>query len=157
MEGALLRELDALVESRGSTRSEVLRDLVRSEVTRARVSAGANGVAALTLVYDHHVRDLTERLTDFQHDLGDKVNSALHVHLDHHHCLEVIVMKGPSDELKRAGEKLLATRGVKHGGMELIAIAPPREGARSESPERSRATPSRPKRSQPTGQRRRSR
>ncbi|HVH43780.1 MAG TPA: nickel-responsive transcriptional regulator NikR [Labilithrix sp.] len=125
MEGSLLEEFDALVEDRGGSRSELLRDLVRAEVTRARVSAGATAVAALTLVYDHHVRDLTERLTDFQHALGDKVNSALHVHLDHDHCLEVIVMRGPSDELKRAGEKLLATRGVKHGGMELIAISPP--------------------------------
>ena len=125
MEGALLEEFDALVEERGGSRSELLRDLVRAEVTRSRVSAGANAVATLTLVYDHHVRDLTERLTEFQHALGEKVNSALHVHLDHDHCLEVIVMRGPSDELKRAGERLLATRGVKHGGMELIAISPP--------------------------------
>ena len=113
MEGSLLEEFDALVDERGGSRSELLRDLVRAEVTRSRVSAGAHAVAALTIVYDHHVRDLTERLTDFQHSLGDKVNSALHVHLDHDHCLEVIVMKGPSDELKRASAKLLATRGVK--------------------------------------------
>lgn len=125
MEGSLLEELDTLVDERGGSRSELLRDLVRAEVTRARVSAGASAVATLTLVYDHHVRDLTERLTDFQHALGEKVNSALHVHLDHDHCLEVIVMRGPSDELKRAGEKLLATRGVKHGGMELIALSAP--------------------------------
>ncbi|MCW5835440.1 MAG: nickel-responsive transcriptional regulator NikR [Labilithrix sp.] len=129
MEGSLLEEFDALVAERGGTRSELLRDLVRAEVTRARVTTGANAVASLTLVYDHHVRDLTERLTDFQHALGDKVNSALHVHLDHDHRLEVIVMKGPSDELKRAGGKLLATRGVKHGGMELIAIEPPNGAA----------------------------
>ncbi len=124
MEGSLLEEFDALVADRGGSRSELLRDLVRAEVTRSRVSSGASAVAALTLVYDHHVRDLTERLTDFQHSLGDKVNSALHVHLDHDHCLEVIVMKGPADELKRAGGKLLATRGVKHGGMELISLEP---------------------------------
>ena len=131
MEGSLLEEFDALVAERGGTRSELLRDLVRAEVTRARVTTRANAVASLTLVYDHHVRDLTERLTEFQHALGDKVNSALHVHLDHDHCLEVIVMKGPSDELKRAGGKLLATRGVKHGGMEVIAIAPPAKPATS--------------------------
>lgn len=125
MEGSLLEEFDALVADRGGTRSEVLRDLVRAEVTRARVSAGAKAVAALTLVYDHHVRDLTERLTDFQHSLGEKVSSTLHVHLDHDYCLEVIVMRGLSDELKRAGDRLLATRGVKHGGMELIALSPP--------------------------------
>jgi CopG family nickel-responsive transcriptional regulator len=133
MEGALLEEFDALVEERGGTRSELLRDLVRAEVTRSRVSAGGNAVAALTLVYDHHVRDLTERLTDFQHSLGDKVSSTLHIHLDHDHCLEVIVMRGPSDVLKRAGDRLLATRGVKHGGMELIAIAPATKRAKATS------------------------
>lgn len=124
MEGSLLEEFDALVAARGGSRSELLRDLVRAEVTRSRVASGGTAVAALTLVYDHHVRDLTERLTDFQHALGEKVNSALHVHLDHDHCLEVVVMKGPADELKRASEKLLATRGVKHGGLELIALEP---------------------------------
>ena len=123
MEGGLLAELDALVEERGSTRSEVLRDLVRAEVTKARVRKGGRAVAALTLVYDHHVRDLTEKLTEFQHALGEKVTSTLHVHLDHDHCLEVIVMRGPSRELERAAGQLLATRGVKHGGVEVIALA----------------------------------
>lgn len=124
MEGNLLHELDHLVEERGATRSEVLRDLVRAEVTKAKVKSGANAVAALTLVYDHHVRDLTEKLTDFQHSLGDKVSSTLHIHLDHDHCLEVIVMRGPSKELERAAGKLLATRGVKHGGIEMISLDP---------------------------------
>jgi CopG family nickel-responsive transcriptional regulator len=128
MEGSLLREFDALVAERGGTRSEVLRDLVRAEVGRARVRAGANAVASLTLVYDHHVRDLTERLTDFQHALGEKVVSTLHVHLDHDHCLEVIVMRGSSVEIQSASEKLLATRGVKHGGLEMIAVGPPMKG-----------------------------
>lgn len=122
MESSLLEELDKLVDERGSTRSEMLRDLVRAEVTKSRVKAGKSAVASLTLVYDHHVRDLTERLTAFQHSLGDKVNSALHVHLDHDYCLEVIVLKGPADQLRAAGDKLLAIRGVKHGGMELIAV-----------------------------------
>ncbi len=125
MDSSLLEEVDALVEARGGTRSELLRDLVRAEVAKSRASVGANAVAALTLVYDHHVRDLTERLTEFQHSLGDKVNSALHVHLDHDYCLEVIVLKGPADELKDAGNKILAIRGVKHGGMELIALSAP--------------------------------
>lgn len=139
MEGSLLEEFDALVEDRGGSRSELLRDLVRAEVTRSRVSSGANAVATLTLVYDHHVRDLTERLTEFQHALGEKVNSTLHVHLDHDHCLEVIVMRGPSDELKRASGKLLATRGVKHGGVEMIAISPPAGGVKQAARSRSKA------------------
>jgi CopG family nickel-responsive transcriptional regulator len=121
MDRSLLAELDALVEARGVGRSEVLRDLVRAEVVRARVPRGVPSVATLTLVYDHHVRELTEKLTEFQHRLGEQVRSTLHIHLDSNRCLEVIVLRGRSDELQRVAEKLLATRGVTHGGLEIVA------------------------------------
>jgi CopG family transcriptional regulator, nickel-responsive regulator len=120
MERPLLEHLDVLVEERGVTRSEVLRDLVRAEVVRSQVARGTPAVATLTLVYDHHVRELTERLTEFQHQLGDRVRSTLHVHLDENRCLEVIILRGRSDELKRVAERLLATRGVTHGGIEIV-------------------------------------
>jgi CopG family nickel-responsive transcriptional regulator len=74
----------------------------------------------LTLVYDHHVRDLTERLTEIQHELGERVRSTLHVHLDHNRCMEIIILHGRSDELQHVAEKLLATRGVTHGGIEIV-------------------------------------
>lgn len=125
MEGPLLEEFDALVAQRGTTRSEALRDLVRGEVTRSKVAGGAEAVAALTLVYDHHVRDLTERLTELQHTLGEKVRATMHVHLDHDNCLEVVVMHGRSDELRNVAGRMLATRGVKHGGIEVIATPRP--------------------------------
>jgi CopG family nickel-responsive transcriptional regulator len=121
MERSLLERLDVIVEERGVTRSEILRDLVRAEVVRAQVAKGAPAVATLTLVYDHHVRELTEKLTEFQHRLGDSVRSTLHVHLDQNRCLEVIVLRGRSDELKRVADRLLATRGVTHGGIEIVA------------------------------------
>ncbi len=121
MERSLLGHLDEIVEERGVTRSEILRDLARAEVARAQVAKGAPAVAALTLVYDHHVRELTERLTEFQHQLGDQVRSTLHVHLDDRRCLEVIILRGRSDELKRVADRLLATRGVTHGGIEIVA------------------------------------
>lgn len=120
MEASLLRSFDALVKQRESTRSEVLRDLARAEVTRAEVASGAGAVATITIVYDHHVRDLTERLMELQHGLGGKVRSTMHVHLDRTHCLEVIILQGPSDELRRFAERVFATRGVKHGGIEMI-------------------------------------
>jgi CopG family nickel-responsive transcriptional regulator len=120
IEGALLRDLDALARKRGCTRSELLRDLARAEVGRARVPAGVEGVAALTLVYDHHVRDLSEKLTELQHQLGDDVRAALHIHLSHDLCLEVVVMHGKSDRLKLIADRMLAMRGVKHGGIEII-------------------------------------
>jgi CopG family nickel-responsive transcriptional regulator len=124
MEKSLLDDLDAVVDARGVTRSEVLRDLVRAEVVRARVARGVPAVATLTIVYDHHVRELTERLTELQHRLGEQVRSSLHVHLDEHRCLEVIVLRGNSDELQRFAERLLATRGVTHGGLEIVADEP---------------------------------
>jgi CopG family transcriptional regulator, nickel-responsive regulator len=121
MEENLLGALDALVRERGGTRSEVLRDLVRKEVTRAQIEKGSMAVGSLTLVYDHHVRELTEKLTEMQHDLGEAVRSTMHVHLTHHLCLEVIVMRGRADKLQAVSDRILATKGVVQGGLELIA------------------------------------
>ena len=67
---------------------------------RAATRRGGDAVGTLSLVYDHHVRELSEKLTNMQHELGDAVHSTLHVHLDHDHCLEVIVMKGKASEVK---------------------------------------------------------
>jgi CopG family nickel-responsive transcriptional regulator len=120
MEQSLLADLDAIVEARGVTRSELLRDLVRAEVVRARAPKGVPAVGTLTLVYDHHVRELTERLTEFQHQLGEQVRATLHIHLDAERCLEVIVLRGQSDELQTHAERMLATRGVTHGGFEIV-------------------------------------
>jgi CopG family nickel-responsive transcriptional regulator len=120
MDSPLLTELDRLVASRKTTRSKVLGDLVRAEVMKSKLAPTSPGVMTVTLVYDHHVRELTEKLTAMQHDLGDKVRSTLHVHLTHETCLEVIVLEGRARDLQRVAEQLLATRGVRHGGAELV-------------------------------------
>jgi CopG family nickel-responsive transcriptional regulator len=138
MEQSLLEEFDELVDSRGGTLSEALRDLARAAVVRAKVGRPVPAVAALTLVYDHHVRDLTEKLTALQHDLGENVRSTLHVHLDHHHCLEVIVMHGRSDKLSVVAAKILAMRGVKHGGVEIITDVGQEPDEHAHSPARDR-------------------
>lgn len=129
MEQSLLAEVDAVAERRGSTRSELLRDLARAEVVRSKLAKNVTAVAALTLVYDHHVRDLTEKLTALQHDLGDAIRSTMHVHLSHDECLEVIVMYGKSGELQAFADKVLGTRGVKHGAIEIIATLPEKKRA----------------------------
>ncbi len=124
IEGSLLRQLDELAGERRCTRSELLRDLSRAEVARAKVPKGVDAVGTLTLVYDHHVRDLSEKLTDLQHELGEGVRAALHVHLSHDLCLEVVVMRGRSDLLQSLADRILAMRGVKQGGIEIIAGLP---------------------------------
>jgi CopG family nickel-responsive transcriptional regulator len=124
MEQSLVNALDEVAKARGVTRSEILRDLSRAEVARSRVAHGTPAAGSLTLVYDHHVRELSEKLTEAQHQLGEQVRANMHVHLDANHCLEVIVLRGQSDKLQRASEKLLATRGVKQGGLTLIADVP---------------------------------
>jgi CopG family nickel-responsive transcriptional regulator len=121
MEPRLLAQLDELAEQRGCNRSELLRDLARAEVVKSFVQKRVPAVASVTLVYNHHVRELTERLNAIQHDLEGQVRSTMHVHLDHAHCLEVIIMRGRADELKVAADRLLGTRGVTHGGVEIIA------------------------------------
>lgn len=120
LERSLLRELDAVVRERGGTRSELFRDLARATVGRAKMRRAVDAIATLTLVYDHHVRDLSERLTALQHELGDQVRSTLHVHINHDLCLEVIVIRGRSDRLQTIADRILALRGVKQGGIEIV-------------------------------------
>jgi CopG family nickel-responsive transcriptional regulator len=120
MEPSLIAEIDKLADARGCNRSELLRDLARAEVGRSSLQDRVRAFAAVTLVYNHHVRELSEKLTALQHDLGDQVRSTMHVHLDREHCLEVIVMRGRSDELKAAAARMLATRGVLQGGAEYV-------------------------------------
>jgi CopG family nickel-responsive transcriptional regulator len=120
MEPSLVAEIDKLAEARGCNRSELLRDLARAEVGRSSSQDRVRAFAAVTLVYNHHVRELSEKLTALQHDLGDQVRSTMHVHLDREHCLEVIVMRGRVDELKRVAGRMLGTRGVLQGGAEYV-------------------------------------
>lgn len=123
MDRALLARFDDLVARRGfENRSEALRDLARRELDQDAWHRGGDAVATITLVYDHHVRELTERLTEVQHDHGDYIISSLHVHLDHHHCLEVIAAKGPARALKALADRLIGTKGVISGNVSAAAL-----------------------------------
>lgn len=116
MDGELLDQFDEHIHGRGySNRSEAIRDLVRAELGRAAWEGGDLTVATLTVIYDHHVRELTERLNAIQHQYGRHVISTLHVHLSHHECLEVIVARGPASVLKRMSDAISKTRGVLTG------------------------------------------
>ncbi len=124
MEGSLLTAFDAVVKDRGGSRSEAFRDLARAEVTRAQIRHGGPAVGTLTIVYDHHVRELSDKLTEIQHDLGDQVRATMHIHLDHDRCLEVIILRGDADEIQTIADRIRGTRGVIHGGLELITEVP---------------------------------
>ena len=120
LENALLKAFDGNIAARGyATRSEAIRDLIRDHLIREE-SRGEKGdtteqVAVVTLVYDHHARELAARLIDKQHHHHELVVSTLHVHLGERHCLEVSVLRGPGDEVRHLGEELLSVRGVLHG------------------------------------------
>ena len=110
----LLRKFDELIAARGYTnRSEAFRDLIRDElVERAWEEPSSSVVGTVTLVYDHHVRLLNEKLTDLQHDHFQQILSTLHVHLDHDHCLEVLVVKGKAAAVKKIADGLISTNGL---------------------------------------------
>jgi CopG family nickel-responsive transcriptional regulator len=117
----LLAKFDDHIAKRGYTnRSEAFRDLIRDElIQKTSESPDSEVVGTVTLVYDHHVRMLNEKLTDMQHDHHEQILSTLHVHLDHDNCLEVVVVKGKTRNVQALAEKLISTKGVKHGRLIL--------------------------------------
>jgi len=123
IDSSLLEQFDRLIAQRGYTnRSEAFRDLIRDElVEKAWESPESNVVGTVTLVYDHHVRLLNEKLTSLQHDHHRSILSTLHVHLDHDHCLEVLVVKGKAAEVERIAGALISTKGVKHGRLTITS------------------------------------
>lgn len=105
-----------------SNRSEAIRDLIRDHLAADRLELdGAEAVASLSLVYDHHQHELSDTLTHLQHDHHELIISSLHVHIDHDNCLEVIIMKGPNTRIKSVSDRLMSTRGVKHAKLTMTA------------------------------------
>lgn len=118
MDDDLLHKFDRHLENHGySNRSEAVRDLVRKALIDEEWQAGEEVVGVITLVFDHHQRQLLDKLTDLQHDHHDLIISSTHVHLDHHNCLEVIIVKGEAGSVRKLADQLKATRGVKSSEM----------------------------------------
>ncbi len=121
--GDLLGKFDKLIAERGYTnRSEAFRDLIRNEmVQEAWKSSDAEVFGTVTLVYDHHTRLITDKLTELQHQYHSAVLSTLHVHLDHDNCLEVILVRGKASLVQKLSNSLIAAKGVKHGRLTVTA------------------------------------
>ncbi|MGA2679930.1 MAG: nickel-responsive transcriptional regulator NikR [Sedimentisphaerales bacterium] len=123
LEKELLGAFDKLIAEKGyQSRSEAIRDLIRQQLNDNQLrNDKAEAVAAVVLVYDHHATAIMERLTELQHSHVLKTISSLHIHLDHHDCLEVIVLRGKVGEINKMGEKLISIKGVKLGRVNLLA------------------------------------
>ncbi len=118
VEDTLLKSFDNLIQEKGyASRSEAFRDLIRDMLVRNSWEAdtAAEHVATVTLVYNHEVRDLSDKLTEIQHQNHKAVVSTLHVHLSKHNCLEVLVLRGKAEEIRKTADRLIATKGVSHG------------------------------------------
>lgn len=121
IDSQLIKKFDSLIARKGyATRSEAIRDMIRdSLVEREWESEERETVGTITLVYNHHTRELEHALTDMQHKSFHQIISTLHVHLDAHNCLEVLVVKGKSRDIKTIADRLIGTRGVKHGKLTM--------------------------------------
>ena len=120
LDEGLLKEFDRLIAKRGyANRSEAFRDLIREALLAEVVESNKPVVGTLTLVYDHHVPNLAQKLTEVQHVAGAMILAATHVHLDHNYCLEVIIMKGKGKDLQAVADGMLALRGVELGKLVL--------------------------------------
>jgi len=117
----LLDSFDQLIEQKSyMNRSEAIRDLIRASLVEERLgSEDQEAVGTVTLVYNHHVRDLSDKLTEHQHSHHDQIISALHVHLDAHNCLEVLIVRGKVRVIKQIAHELIGVKGVKHGKLVL--------------------------------------
>jgi CopG family nickel-responsive transcriptional regulator len=124
LEHSLLADFDVMIASRGyANRSEAIRDLIRDAlVSREWESGSPEGAGAVVLVYDHRRRDLQARLTDIQHQAHSQIIGAMHAHLDHDNCIEVVLLRGKTARLREIGDRLIATRGVKHGRMVFTTV-----------------------------------
>jgi len=120
LEKPLLERFDALIRNRQYTnRSEALRDLIRRELVRKEWREGGEVAGAITLIYDHHTRDLMAKVTDTQHDFQKVIISTQHIHLDHRNCLEIIAARGKADDVQRLADVLTSIKGVRHGTLSM--------------------------------------
>ena len=117
IEYKLLDRFDSLISGRGyKNRSEAIRDLIRNELVQEEwKSDESEAVGTITIIYDHHMRELTHNLTHVQHQYTAQIISTTHIHLDHDNCLEILAVKGKTCTIRKIADQLISTKGVKHG------------------------------------------
>jgi CopG family transcriptional regulator, nickel-responsive regulator len=120
LERPLLERFDELIRERQYTnRSEALRDMIRSELVQRAWREGRDVAGAITLIYDHHKRDVLSKVTDIQHGFQQVIISTQHIHLDHHNCLEIVAARGKAEDVQRLADALKSIKGVRHGTLSM--------------------------------------
>ncbi len=118
----LLEQFDKLLIKKGyKNRSEGIRDLIRDNLIQQDIEENKDVYGVITILYDHHVRELSEKVIAEQHRSEAEVISSMHVHLDHHNCLEAIAIRGTVEVVQRFADRLIGTRGIKHGRLFLTS------------------------------------
>ncbi len=120
LEKTLLDKFDRYIREKNyANRSEAFRDLIRQELIKKEWVEGGEVAGAITLIYNHHRKDLLNKITDIQHDFQKTIISTQHVHLDHDNCLEIVAVRGKSDDVQRLANMLKSIKGVKHGTLSM--------------------------------------
>jgi CopG family nickel-responsive transcriptional regulator len=120
LDKGLSEKFDTRLKRKGySNRSEAIRDLIRQDLVQQEWQAGIEVSGAITLIYDHHKRELLNKITDIQHDFQKVIISAQHIHLDRRNCLEIVAARGDAKEVQRLADALKAIKGVKHGTLSM--------------------------------------
>ena len=116
----LLEKFDTLIGERNYTnRSEAFRDLIRQELVKKQWQEGDDIAGAITLIYDHHRKELLSKITDIQHHFQTAIICTQHIHVDHDNCLEILAVRGSPVEVKRLADTLTSIKGVKHGTLSM--------------------------------------
>jgi CopG family nickel-responsive transcriptional regulator len=120
LEKSLLDRFDLLIrEKQYTNRSEALRDMIRRELVQREWQGGSYVAGAITLIYDHHKRDVMSKVTDTQHMFQEAIISTQHIHLDHHNCLEIVAARGKAEEVQKLADALRSIKGVRHATLSM--------------------------------------
>lgn len=124
LDSHLLKQFDRLIRSEGyDNRSEAFRDLIRDRLKDVSLQTGEGSVVgAVTLIYDHHWRQLPDKLMELQHEYHEAIISTVHSHLDHDMCLEVVVVRGKLKQVQELGSRLIGLKGVQHGKLVMSSV-----------------------------------
>ena len=124
IEPHLIKKFDKIIKKKGYTnRSEAIRDLIRKDlITEKTEYPNSESIGTLTMIYDHHAGNLTSKLLDIQHDHTKEILVTTHIHIDHHNCLEVLVLKGKTGSMQKLADNIKSLKGIKHGELVITKI-----------------------------------